>query len=88
MALFKQSPKKLGSSADDKDALYYKTVDGSLALTTEFEEDVVDIFEKSLDPASIDGDLLDIDKGLSPTSNLPAICMDLMMYDSPELFER
>ena len=30
--------------------------------------------------------LLDLDT-MSPTENLNAICMDLMMYDSPELFE-
>ena len=29
---------------------------------------------------------LDIDK-MSPSENLIAICMDLMMYDDPELFE-
>jgi hypothetical protein len=89
MAYFKSAERKLGSSHDDSKALYFedKKKDNELTLTKAFEDKVVDVFESSDDKSGIDGDLLDIDKGLSPVSNLPAICMDLMMYDSPELFE-
>lgn len=57
-------------------------------LKRSFHEVINDIFEDDTGTgqSKINGSVLDLD-GLSPGNNLSAICLDLMQYDSPELFE-
>ena len=55
------------------------------ALTQMFQDQINDIFEASKG-GKIDGDKLDLD-ALAPEVSLTDVCMDLMMYKQPELFE-
>jgi hypothetical protein len=57
-------------------------------LKDSFQRTIDDIFEDDHGNAEseFNGGVLDLDN-LSPNDNLSAICLDLMQYDSPELFE-
>ena len=63
--------------------------DGEKTLTKTFQDNIDDIFEDKRDDKDLDGKKLDLDKmsGRSGDKSLAHVCMDLMLYDSPELFE-